>query len=136
MLDDNAIFWINILGVWCLSLLGLYLSVYVSLMYGLAVAYLTVLNGVSHILMAIAKRRFNPGFWTSLLLFLPVGGYALYALSVAENDRIHPSCLRLGVALVVHGAILFYVRGRLKEIQIKAAPTHHNRGIAKGSTRH
>src|SRR5208282_488734 len=109
VLDDAAIFWINMLGVWVLGLLGLYLSVYVSLVYGLAVAYLTVLNGVSHVLMAVIRRHSNPGFWTSLLLFLPLGGYTLYAVGVASNAGFVPQAFGLGVAVVVHGAILFYV---------------------------
>jgi hypothetical protein len=133
VLDDEAIFWINMLGVWCLSLLGLYLSVYVSLAYGLAVAYLTVLNGVSHVVMAVMKRRPNPGFWTSLLLFLPFGGYALYALSVTAGAGFVPHAFGLGAAIVLHGAILLYVRDRLGKTRAKTASMQNGRGFSKGS---
>jgi hypothetical protein len=123
VLDDEAIFWINILGVWCLSLLGLYLSVYVSAAYGLAIGYLTLVNGISHVLMTIVKRRLNPGFWTSLLLFIPVGTWTIYSLSVEANDGIVPHVLGLAVALAVHAVILIFVRGRLKTMSAKKAAT-------------
>lgn len=110
VLNDKAIFWINILAVWLVGLSGLYLSVYVSLAYGLAVGYLTVFNGFLHVVIGVLKRSFNPGFWTSLIVFLPLGSYTLYAISQATHARAAQHALGLSVAIVVHAVIIIYIR--------------------------
>jgi hypothetical protein len=113
VLSDKAIFWINILAVWLVSLVGLYLSVYVSLAAGLAIGYLTVLNGFTHVVMGIIRRSYNPGFWTSLLVFLPLGGFTLYAITRASNAGIIQHVIGLGFAILIHAILIIYIRQQL-----------------------
>jgi len=112
ILTETAIFWINIIGVWALALCALYLAVYVGLALGLFAIYLLIVNGLSHIGMAVAMRRYNPGLWTSVALFLPVGGYALYRVSMDSHATVSAQALGLGIALVVHALVLVVIRRR------------------------
>jgi Na+-translocating ferredoxin:NAD+ oxidoreductase RnfE subunit len=62
-------------------LVSFYLAKYVAL--GIAFVptfvpiYLTIINGFTHVVASIALRRYNPGLYTSLLLFLPWGFFLL-----------------------------------------------------------
>ncbi|HVO44636.1 MAG TPA: HXXEE domain-containing protein [Aggregatilineales bacterium] len=111
--DDQDIFWINMLGVWLINLVGLYLSVYVGLANGLVLAYLTVVNGLLHVAIAIVLRAYNPGLWTGLLLFLPLGGFTLVAITEATGAGLGQHVLALGTAILLHVAIILYARQKL-----------------------
>jgi hypothetical protein len=117
ILGDQAIFWINILLVWVLDLCVLYIAYYVNLALGLIAAYLTVFNGLLHIVMAIALRRYNPGLWTSIVLFLPVGGYAIYAITRNTNASIGYQLIGLGAAILGHAVIILYIRGNMRRLR-------------------
>ncbi len=110
-LDKVGTFWINALGVWGLDLVALYLAWGVDLRYGLIAAYLTVFNGISHMGMALRGRAYNPGLVTSLVLFLPIGGWCLVAIGQSAGLIWH--LLGLGVVIGLHGAIVVYVVSRL-----------------------
>jgi len=110
VLGDTAIFWINIGGVWALDMALIYLAAYVNSVFGLLAIYLTLVNGLLHIVMAVAQRRYNPGLWTSIVLFLPVGGYALYRVTQDTRPALAAQLLGVGVALLIHVAIVLYVR--------------------------
>ena len=74
-LTPVATFWINALGVWAVDLVALYLAVFLDPALGLIAAYLPVVNAVGHVGPAAARREYNPGLGTALVLFLPLGGY-------------------------------------------------------------
>ncbi len=120
-LTDTAIFWINVPGVWGVDLLVLYLAAYISPALGLIAVYLTVLNAFLHLGMAIVMRRYNPGLWTSLVLFLPVGGYALYLLSQLPEATLSAHLLGLGIAILIHALIVVLIRARLARLK-RGAP--------------
>ena len=61
------------------------LAFLVNPLIGLIPVYFLVLNGILHCLQAIRFRSSNPGLFTSLIVFLPVG---------------------IGVAVIGHAAIL------------------------------
>jgi hypothetical protein len=55
------------------DLISLYLSFFVNPGFGLIAVYLAVVNAVVHLVAAVALRAYNPGLWTAILLFLPLG---------------------------------------------------------------
>src|SRR5579862_2934010 len=69
LLTDRSILWINIFCVWVVDLIVIYLAAYVRPALGLIAIYLTLFNGALHIGFALARRQYNPGLWTSLILF-------------------------------------------------------------------
>ncbi len=77
VLTAASAFWINILGVWLLFLASFSVARYVSFGVVLVPIYLTIFNGITHLAAGVALRGYNPGLYTSLLLFFPWGGFVL-----------------------------------------------------------
>jgi len=55
-------------------------------------------------------RRYNPGLWTSIALFLPVGGYALYRVSVDSHVTVGAQVLGLIISLIIHALTIIVIR--------------------------
>ena len=96
-LSLRATWIINIIGVWGLLTLVLWLVHRVDTGWGTIAAYLTLINAVAHIGPAIRGRAYNPGLATAALLFLPLGAATLHALWPLAQARHHAG----GIALVV-----------------------------------
>jgi hypothetical protein len=116
-LTPEGAFWINSLGVWGVDLAMLYLAVFVSPALALAAFYLPIVNGIAHLRETAVRRRYNPGLWTSLILFLPVGGYGLYRVSVEAGASVRDHALGLGIAVAVHAAIIVYLLLRIRKLR-------------------
>lgn len=91
----------NIPGVWGVNLLALYAAALFGAGWGLASAYGVVINGAVHGLVALRLRRYNPGLWTGLALFLPIGAYALVALPGDILQHIMGASVGLGAHLLL-----------------------------------
>jgi hypothetical protein len=120
-LTPAGAFWINALGVWGLDLVMMYLAVFVSPALALAAFYLPIVNALTHIREAVARREYNPGLWTSLVLFLPIGGWGLHRVSVESGANWHDQLLGFGIAVAVHLAIIVYVVARVRHLRAAAA---------------
>jgi hypothetical protein len=117
VLGETEIFWINILAVWLLGLVVLYLTVYVSKVFALVAGYLTVVNGLLHVIIGVILRRHNPGFWSSLVLFLPIGFYTLWLCTSLDGAGPAGHGLAALVAIAVHAAIMVNVRLRVSRVR-------------------
>jgi hypothetical protein len=120
-LTRESTFWINAIGVWGLEIVMLYLAVFVDLSFALAAFYLPVVNALTHIREAVARREYNPGLWTSLVLFLPIGGWGLYRVTVESGATWVDQLLGAGIAIAVHAAIIAYVVVRVWRLRAAAA---------------
>jgi hypothetical protein len=109
-LTPESVLVINLPGVWGVNLLSLYAASFLGIGWGLAGIYLTLVNGVSHIGATLGLRRYNPGLWTSLALFLPVGGLALYVVNAQPGVTWLHHAAGAGVAIAIHVAIVVYVQ--------------------------
>ena len=107
---DLTILGVNILGVWGVYTLVVYLAYYLHSAIGLVAAYMAVVNGLLHIGIALKQRRYNPGLGTSVSLFLPVGGYAIVAVSRSAHATIGDQALGIGAAILLH-ALTFLAIG-------------------------
>jgi hypothetical protein len=110
VLSYPAVFVINVLGVWGVNATSFYLASCVSLGYGLIAVYLTLVNGVVHIVVAVALRSYNPGLGTAVFLFLPVGVFGLRELQQTGEVGWNHHLLGLLVALAIHVAIIAYAK--------------------------
>lgn len=115
-LTPAATFWINSLGVWGVDLISLYLACWVSLAFGLIAVYLALVNGVIHCMATLALRAYNPGLLTGIVLFLPVGGWALATVSAQSHADWRFHLLAAGIAVAIHAAILIHVRNRIASL--------------------
>lgn len=118
-LTPEATFWINSLGVWGVDLIALFLACYVDLSLGLIAVYLPLVNALGHIGPSIVKREYNPGLWTAIVLFLPIGGWAWSALGPGASLKMH--AIGLGTAIGIHVAIIIHVVRRVKRLSREVA---------------
>lgn len=110
VLSHPAVFVINVPGVWGVNAASFYLASCVSLGYGLIAVYLTLVNGVVHVVAAVALRSYNPGLGTAVFLFLPVGVFGLRELQLTGEVGWDHHLLGLLVAVAIHVAIIAYAK--------------------------
>jgi hypothetical protein len=114
VLTDKAIFRINVLFVWLGTLVVLYLCVYVNIVWGLIAGYLVAFNGIVHIFTSIRLRRYNPGLWTSVVVFLPLGIYIIYVITKESGAGLLYNGIFLAVAILLHAMILLNARRQVR----------------------
>jgi hypothetical protein len=105
------VFLINIPGVWGVLAIVIWLNETVSPGWGLIGVWVILVNAVAHILQAIALRRSNPGLWTSVLFFLPLGSAGLMALWPLATSLENGASLT--IAIFIHAMIIVRVRSNL-----------------------
>ena len=109
VLSVPAVFVINIGGVWLLNLISIALAATVDLGFGLIGVYGVLVNSLVHIAGGIAERSYNPGLATAVVLLLPAGVAGIWAITVAGHGEWAFQVLGLGVAILLHLAIIAYV---------------------------
>jgi hypothetical protein len=114
ILSRTAVFVINVPGVWGVNLLSILLAGYVDVGFGLIGIYLTFVNALVHLAQAIRLRIYNPGLITALVIFLPLGGFALWRF---RHIAFSYHLLGAGIALLIHLLIVAYVWRTFKKIR-------------------
>lgn len=118
VLTPMPTFLINSIFVWGVIFLSIFLMVFVNQGLGLIAVYLTLVNGLVHLLAGVIHRAYNPGLWTALMLFFPLGGYGWFLL----RDSCPVSHgLGLGIAILIHAGIIVYVKTRLRKLKVAQA---------------
>jgi hypothetical protein len=101
---------INIGGVWAVNAVALLGAALLAPGWALLAGYLALVNGVVHGIAALAKREYNPGLVTGLLLLVPGGIAAVVAVSLHTPAGITAHLLALGAILLLHAAIIAHVK--------------------------
>jgi hypothetical protein len=100
-LNDQGIVLVNVVLGWTAYLVS---AVKGEKMIWLAIGLLgvTVLNGLMHTLMFVIRRKYNPGFITGIIFFIPFGTYLLLQLvpEVSTYDLVS------GILVFVFGTLL------------------------------
>ncbi len=104
-LGPRDIWIINVVFVWFFLLAVFYLSAS-NPAWGVAAAYLLVINGFVHIVWAIRFRTYNPGLWTAVILFVPCAIWTFWV--VPAPVAIH-TIAALAV-IVLHATIMVLAR--------------------------
>lgn len=99
---------INVPGVWGILAGSLWLAHLAGPGWGLIGVWLVLVNALAHVVQAMVMRRSNPGLVTAVLVFLPLGLFALVRLAPLAGAPVHASALAIAVA--VHALILLRVR--------------------------
>jgi hypothetical protein len=115
VLPSSAVFVINI-GVWVLNLISFALAAHVGIGWGLIGVYAMVINAIVHIADGIAKRAWNPGLVTAIVLFLPVGLGGLWAISATGEATVLQHVVGIVIALLIHAGIVAYVLGNARRL--------------------
>lgn len=98
------VFIINIPGVWGVIGAAMWLAQSLGPGWALIAAWLLLVNAAAHFGQAAMMRRANPGVWTALILFLPLGGWMLATVSPVATTA--QQAVSLALALLIHLAIM------------------------------
>jgi hypothetical protein len=120
-LTTPAVVVVNVPLVWGVDLVAIYLARFVAVGWGLIAIYLVLVNAVLHIIGAAALRGYNPGLATALLLFLPLGGWALAAVAETPGVTMTEHVAALAFAVVVHAGLALFVLRRARMLRTAAA---------------
>lgn len=115
-LSPLAVLWINLPGVWGIGLFSIYAASFLSIGWGLSIVYLVLVNAVAHIVAAVLWWEYNPGLWTGLVLFVPLGTLALLQIARVPGVGYIQHAAGMMVAIGIHAAIVVYTRGKAAKI--------------------
>jgi hypothetical protein len=125
VLTPAAVFLINIGAVWLLDVVVIYLAARVDLGLGLIAVHLMLINAVVHIIGALRSRSYNPGLVTAIVLFLPVGAYALWRIQASGEATATDHAVGFLIGLAIHALIVVYAvrrRSQLAKLVSVATP--------------
>ncbi|MEM6962470.1 MAG: HXXEE domain-containing protein [Myxococcota bacterium] len=105
VLTPASIFVINTSLVWLVGALAIWRSAR-HLFPMLAMAAIVVVNGLVHIVLGVLKLSYNPGLFTSVVVFLPAGGYVLR--SAVQNGLCSLQHIWASIAWAVLAHILMF----------------------------
>jgi hypothetical protein len=109
VLSHQAVFVINVPGVWGVIAASFYLASRVSIGYGLIAIDLPLVNALVHIANAVGSRSYNPGLGTAVLLFLPATVFGICELQRTGEVWWYHHVVGVLVAIGIHLAIIVYV---------------------------
>ncbi|PQO26898.1 HXXEE domain-containing protein [Blastopirellula marina] len=111
-LTPRATMWINVGCVWIVYFIALLMAGLFDVGWGLIAVYTMLLNAIAHIAMTLALHRYNPGLWTAIFLFLPIGGFTWIILSESNGLGMLAHVVGLATALAIHIGIVLSVKHR------------------------
>jgi hypothetical protein len=112
---------VNVPLVWGVDLVAIYLARFVAVGWGLIAIYLILVNAVLHLAGAAVLRAYNPGLVTALVLFLPLGGWALVTVAETPSVTVTQHAVALAFAVVVHAGLAAHVLRRARLLRDAAA---------------
>jgi hypothetical protein len=117
VLTRVSAFWLNILEVWLLFLISFYLAKYVAIGFAFVPIYTVLVNGLTHVIASLALRRYNPGLYTTLLLFFPWGLFLLVYFNAATGSNLVFNVIGVLVGIVGHAIIVVYALRRRSNLE-------------------
>jgi hypothetical protein len=122
-LTTLAVVIVNVPLVWGVDLGSIYLARFVAIGWGLIAVYTVLVNAVVHVVAAVVTRAYNPGLVTAVVLFVPLGLWALLLVSSEPGVSVLQHGIGLGFAILVHAALAVHVLRRARAIR-DAAPVN------------
>ncbi|NRB82607.1 MAG: HXXEE domain-containing protein [Winogradskyella sp.] len=106
-LDDRASFWINIPIIFIAFPLSAILASCIDISIGIWTAYFSIINALSHVVMFF-KHRYNPGFFVSLFLNIPVGTYTVFYFDDHGIISTNAQLIGLMIGVLIQAAVMIY----------------------------
>lgn len=79
--------------------------------------FLVLVNAVTHVVTGIRLRRYNPGLYTSILLFLPWGSFLAIYFGYTVQSSLLFGVVGLLVAIIEHVVIVVYATARRNALE-------------------
>ncbi|NBS55272.1 HXXEE domain-containing protein [bacterium] len=121
IITPAEIFWVNVPGVWGINLASFLLASFFHVGLGLIAVYLSMVNALTHLLACFRWRQYNPGLFTSVFLFFPIGILSLF--SMGRHSEVTPAFHWLGIsiAFLIHVGLVFYFTNKLRKAPSQTA---------------
>lgn len=107
-LNNKIIFWVNIPIIWIVMPVFSALAGS-NIFFGLWIPYFAVLNSLTHVIVSLKNKEYNPGLLVSLILGIPVGVYTLITFYSYIQVPILVSIISILVAVVLHLLVFGYI---------------------------
>jgi hypothetical protein len=120
-LTTLAVVVVNVPLVWGVDLGSIYLARFVAIGWGLIAVYTVLVNALVHVVAAVVTRAYNPGLVTAVVLFVPLGLWALVLVSAEPGVSVLQHAIGVGFAILVHAVLAAHVLRRARAIR-SAAP--------------
>ncbi len=111
-LTPALVFWINVPVVWGLNLGALLGAMFGRFDVALIAVYMMLVNAFVHVL-GIIRFGYNPGLFTSLVIFIPLSLVAILTIP----ERLSAHLVALGIAIVGHMLIFGYALMRVRRLE-------------------
>ncbi len=119
IMTDEEIAFINVFIVWGLHITISILTQHVDVRWGIILPFFVLSNALLHCGSTISHRRYNPGFFTSIILFIPLGSFTLFHFFKAGLTSWLYCSAALLFAIIVHTGIFLYFIFKGKELKCK-----------------
>ncbi len=113
-LNNKIIFWVNIPLIWVLIPIFSGLSS-VNIMFGLWIPYVAVFNSLTHVIVSVRNREYNPGLLVSLILGIPAGIYTLIIFYSYIQVPMLVSAISIFFAVLLHVIVFGIIRMNYKK---------------------
>ena len=121
VLSPFAVFIINVPGVWGVLSATILLTFVAHPGFALIAIWLVLINGVAHIVQAIAMKKYNPGLITATLIFMPLSLLSMKESVSGGTGSAMFQALGLGLSIAIHAAIILHI---LREKRRLSATRH------------
>ncbi len=118
VLSHRAVTVINVLGVWGVEWLALYLAAFVHPGFAMLAFFLAIVNGITHTAAAVVQRAYNPGLITALLLLIPGGMAGIYFFTRTQRLWTSAAVVSLILIVIEHVWIVAYVLHRKRRLML------------------
>lgn len=120
-LTPRGALWINGLVIFIAFPVGGILATQVGIGWGLWMAYFSIANSLTHVVMLVVVRSYNPGLVVSILLNIPVGTFAIAYLAMRGLTSLRTNVAALLVGIGIQAVIMVYGFAVLKP-RVRAHP--------------
>jgi len=107
VLTARSVLWINLPLVWGLNAACVLAAAFVSDGWAAPALYLVLINGLGHGAQALRFREPNPGLWTGLFLFIPLGLWGLWTASPSLGLHVLSLAVSIGLHLLILRDVFF-----------------------------
>ena len=106
-LDKKASFWINIPIIFIGFPISAILAGYIDISIGVWTVYFSIINAISHVIMFF-RFRYNPGFFVSLFLNIPVGLFTIYHLTTNNIVSLKVHLIGFTIGVIIQLGLMVY----------------------------
>jgi hypothetical protein len=107
--DEQFIFAVNVPGLYIAGILAGLLNNIKPIVAG-GFAAVILINGLVHLLASLKQKKYNPGLFTSIALFIPISLYYFYQMKKQEKLSYTDIGISLFIGILYHLVIMLSIK--------------------------